>query len=488
MLKFLRNKSNQKRLFLGMAAFIVPSFLIWGVTLDSSGGAGETAGKIGSAKITTGEFIKSYEALRRETFLFHGEKAREISAAMDFEQITWDRILLLRHAKRSQITVTNSDVVGWIARQPVFAAAGRFDSAFYERFVERVLKTTPRQFEEEVRGFLTIQKVIALFRAETTVTEEDAKQTFEMRHSARDLSYLVVGPDPASETPVSDKDLEEFYRMFRRLFISPETVKVRYAFLEKDSPLNRSDLREAVASGGLSEAEKQGLELTESGFLTWNDPLPKMGFSEKATDAIFKMDKAGDATGWLELEKGAAYFELTERRPARELSFDEAKPEIAKRMAELARDRRALEKAQGMRREAADTGFDAAAAKHGLEIHRAENFKRGDYLEKGGILVDFDARIAPLGPGEISEPIRTPAGFVIARVNAATPPGPEQWAKEKDSFMTEIRETAEWENYEKRMTELRADLRIETDTMRALFPSKYPAETPTSSKGPSAQP
>lgn len=188
MLKLLRNKANQKKIFVPLTVAVITSFGVWGVMVSKD--EGDTAGalgKIGNKTVTIQDYLKSYKAVQHQLELFYGEKARGLGNALNLKGQAWDRILLLEHAKKQKIRVSDEKVVSWIAGR--FAVNGRFDEALYKRYVDLALRSNPRDFEEEVRGNLTIAEISENMMSKISLTEDELKKTPEEQQKIRDQKF-----------------------------------------------------------------------------------------------------------------------------------------------------------------------------------------------------------------------------------------------------------------------------------------------------------
>src|SRR3989338_8035981 len=189
MLKALRNKSTQKKIYIGLAVMIIPGFLIWGVTFSMKEGESPSSalGRIENRSFSLQDYLKSYKATQHQLELFYGDKAREVSRQINLKGQAWDRLLLLHYAKKEKLKTSDSEVVDWISKQ--FSLKGRFDEALYKRYVDVALRSNPREFEEEVRESLTISKISEKLKNRITLTEDDLKKAYDEAHGKKDIVY-----------------------------------------------------------------------------------------------------------------------------------------------------------------------------------------------------------------------------------------------------------------------------------------------------------
>lgn len=468
MLKFLRNKRNQKRLFFGLAIIIVPSFVLWGAVVDRGAYDRNTVvGRIGPEKITAGEFIKNFDELRREIFLFQGNRPDE--NLEELQRATWERLLMLHEAGRLGIRTSNDEVIAWLAGMDLFNRRGKFDAAFYNQFVERQFRIPPRQFEEQIRKFLTIQKVFASFVPADEITDKDAKSFFRERFAPRHLRYILLTYNSAEEPILTDEEILEGYEAVKHILLRPEAVNVEYLLIEKESPHDTEEVREAILRGGLNEAKVYGLEIKETGFLSRTDAIPQIGFSEELTEAIFNLDQEGEQSPLVEIENGAVICRLLSKRPAEPIPFEEAKARLEKSLKEDKKKQALRQSAQRLRDIILEEDLDRMAQREELKVYEATDFKRDDYLDNVGILERFDDQIAPLKEGDVSEPIQTETGYALIQIEDIREDYEEGFEEKKETLLRELRRKVQLEAYQRHMQPLWQELYINPEAMQQLF-------------------
>ena len=130
LLKFFRKRKNMKRIMWGLAILIIPVFVIWGA--GSSGkkrGEGpDYAGKIFDKKVSFEEYTDMWRVTRDNLSRSFGN-----NIPPEFiDRMTWNRIILLKEAKRQKIAVKDSELIETIVSFPAFQKDGRFDKKLYK--------------------------------------------------------------------------------------------------------------------------------------------------------------------------------------------------------------------------------------------------------------------------------------------------------------------------------------------------------------------
>lgn len=478
MIKFLRNRSVQKRLFLALAILIIPSFVIYGVVMKADPkGPGMIAGYVEKQKITTGDFIRHYEALRRQLTLFQGLDPSTQLDRMNLEEMVWDRILLLDEARRRRIKVSDQEVVDWLRAQDVLAPNGRLNPQIYQEFVQQRLRISPRQFEEDIRKMLTLNKLFETLDAHAPADETEAKQLYIDTFAPRDIKYVVLTFDQfRQEMATTEEEVQKIYDMVHESLRIPEQFKFNYVVLPAGAA-NAEDVRGALSAGLLSKASDFGLTVKTTEFLKAQDALPEIGFAE-AAGGVFELQNTGDRSAWLDFDGGAVIFELVEKKAETVMPADEAKEKIRTRLAQNKQQEGLAKLTTEIKKEMDEKGFDEAAAARSLTVLEKTGYKAGDYLDKAGVSPMFDMMGGRLKTGEISDPVRTENGFALFVITARDTNYNDGWEEKKEEFIKETDNKKRYDAYQSEIEKLRARLRIDNKTMDALFPARNPPPQP----------
>lgn len=458
---------------IAIAAVVLPGFMLWGIG-DEKASAPKNAGSIGSQKISTTQFVREYEALRRELELFYGIQSPAWLEGTDLQELTWQRMLLVRAARDQGIRVSNDEVIEWIQKLPVFTdSKGQFSQERYSSIIQNHYRVDERHFEENTRDFLVLRKIREKIRGQAQVSDTEIRSAFERTFAAKDLEYAVLSDAELPSQPVlTDVEVQETYELFKGRMMNPESVQVRYITLPSAGavPSEPSEVDRLFADGGYQTA-----------FISKEDPIPGIGVAEALSEAFFKLKSKGERTEWIPSGDKQYRFELVERKALSPMTFEEAEGILRKELLRRKTLEALLALAQSVRKEAAESGLPTAAEKHGLAVLRQAGFKSGDYLQKVGTLPAVDAALQKMGLEELSEPIAVSNGWLIARVSAVGAVDESLWEKKKDSLRQELLSKREAEIFQTQMDTLRANLKINTETMDRLFPSRAAAQPPSPS-------
>jgi peptidyl-prolyl cis-trans isomerase D len=274
--------------------------------------------------------------------------------------------LILQQAEDLGLAVGDGTLRQMIANLPAFQNGGRFDNAVYQRAL-RYQGLTPTQFEEQLRGRLVTAQLSAAVKDSALITEQELEAAVRMTRQQRALAYVVIPASRFESTEaLPESRITEYYEAHQKDFLRPERVKIEYVELD------------VAAVGGTLEADEDSLrEYYEQNQASFGRP------EQKRVSHIL-VEVAEDS--------------------------DPATVAAAREKAESIRDRlSAGEEFSAVAKELSD---DPVSAPEGGDL---------GFLEKGLISEEFDATVADLDVGALSEPVRTPFGFHLIRVSEIRP-------------------------------------------------------------------
>ena len=503
MLKILR-----KRLKLILWTLIL-SFVLWMVAdyLAQRQSGSIYAGTLFGRPITFQEYRAAWEAVRHRALLTYGERALEWLTPAELEHQAWDHLLLSRAARRAGIRVADREVVEELARWPLFQRDGRFDPRIYQLILQHPLQTTPRAFEEEIRGQLAMTKLMDQVTRTLTASEQELEAAYRAEAEQARLAYLIVEPSAfTGQVMVSDSQIRAYYEAHAGEFQSPLKIAIRYLavtpqpadeaavseadvleeYLRQSPPAERGtmptperqqELRQQVAiARGRDRAADLAWEL-KAGWSQTPDlavlgqphglrPQEPPPFAREGTiSGIVSSHLVVPIAFTLQpgelsrvIETPEAFYLVTQlrRHPAQPQPLAEATPAIRQRL--LDQETRALAREQAQNLFATiqelalvktEDPLASAAKDAGLEVARTELVKRDT--------VPFLTSAFTLEVGAVGGPWETSRGFVIAHLLERQPIDPEQFAQAKERLRTQVLERKRATALQAWLTQLRQE-------------------------------
>ncbi len=467
MLKALRNKSTQKKIYIVVAVAVVATFVISGVVLTDFGQNPSTLGKIAGKNVSLQEYMSGYKATLHQAAWAYGSRFDEVKNYINFKGETWDRLLWLNEAKKQKIRISDKEVVEWVTQQAVFAKSGKFDAQIYNNFTTIFLRTSSREFEEEVRDLLKIRKLWTDISSKISVSDEELKRLYDQQNGERGLAYTVIPWEKeAEQVTVDPKELEPIYPALKDTLTEPTKVKVSYLFVPKE---RQEESKALFAETGRTLEElssKYGVPVKTTPLFPKNEGTPELA-SKEMVDLAFNQPVLKESD-WAYVDAGAYKIRVDLKQDERPLSFEEAKDEILNIVKKQKAIEEAVKKLNAIRLKSPD--FETAMKDAGLEIKTLDPYKKGAYLPGVGPSQSFEEKISALKQGEATEAIAVPAGATVIKVVKDLAADEKKFAEEKDTFRQRIVEQKAEAQRNDYLEKLRNKLAVNLETMKKLFP------------------
>jgi len=229
MLRQLRNKETAKKILIGLAAVIIPAFVLWGAGSATRQRRGPSfAGTIFGKKVSFDEYGQSWRAVKNEALMKY-DNFDEIYKELDLEGEAWIRMILLREAERYKIKASDEEVRQAIGSLPFFVRNNRFDMMLYEQGITNSLRVTPREFEEDIRGSIKIAKLANIVTEDIRASQEEILESYKEENEKIKIAYaLLPVEDFSQDISVSEEDIESYYNANAETFRLPERVDVEF--------------------------------------------------------------------------------------------------------------------------------------------------------------------------------------------------------------------------------------------------------------------
>lgn len=348
MLKFLRNKKNQKRIYIALAVAIIPGFMFWGISLSGKEGkTSSTLGVIEKEKISVKNYLDSYKALQHEIALMYGDKASLILPHINMKGEAWDRLLLLHYAKKEKIKTSDSEVVQWLMSQTAFMNKGRFDSKFYELYIRNLLRIDPRAFEEETRQTLTLDKIREKIKSKISIQDETLKALYGQENGERSIAYAALPWESEKDhVQTTDEELEKVYPLIKDQFkkedrtLSFEEAKEELkALLIKQKAMNAAikklnEMREKIKTSSFEKVmTEEKIEIKTLEKYTKETPLPDIGIVENFQKTVAEL-KEGEISQGFAVTNAGVMVKVVQDSPVDDKKFEADKENFRKKTLE----------------------------------------------------------------------------------------------------------------------------------------------------------
>ncbi len=246
MLKFFsRLEKTRNFVLLLFGILMVVSLVGWGITSVVSNnanpagvaGAGETAAKVGSERITSGDLA----ALKQG-------RAASLPSKYLISSLVGQRIIRLE-ANRLGLRASDAEVAAEIRKQLKSEDGTVMDQKTYEDNAAAQAGSVAA-YEQSVRDQISGQKLEAFLTAGVNASEEEVLKDFQRKNTKFDVNYVSVNAAELSQTiKPTDEELKAYFDKNKAsYYISVPQKKIRYIFLNTSKvgeklPISDEDLK-----------------------------------------------------------------------------------------------------------------------------------------------------------------------------------------------------------------------------------------------------
>ena len=459
MLKTFRKEGVQKKILWFLAAIIIISFVFFGtVSSRMTDNPSSYAGKAFGKKISITDFQKHYTNTRDQAIMIHGESFFKMSASLNLESETWDRIILLSEAKRRHIQATDAEVIDFLKTLKMFQRDGQFEDILYKDLLRFIFHRSPRDFEEGMRDQLTIMKLFEQVTSSMTINEKEIREAYRRENEKIQVSYILFPPsDYTNGINVTDPEAKSYFEDHPQEFMTPPSLNIQYISLDYPADAKDEDkkaikdkvyeISSKLQAGDKLEtiAKEYNSEIKESGFFSMNQPNIALGWSYDTLEKIFNL-KTGETSEPIETATGYQFLAIKERQEASLPDFESVKTkaiEAVKTSKGLeAAKQNADQNAQKIKEEllaAPEATFQSVAESLNLKIQQTPVFNRGQYLPTIGLSREFqDAAYDLTEKDKLSAAVATAKGYCILYRDAVIPVEEAEFQKAKDKYASDL--------------------------------------------------
>ena len=409
-----------------------------------------------------------------------------------------DGDLLEKEAARAGLSVTGQEVAEAVMKDPSFQQNGTFVGR--ERY-EKLYHSNPvmfENFESSVRRQLLVNKLRSLVEDSAAVTEGELKDAYRRQNEKATFEYLIVDASRLSSPAPSDAELEAYYKAHladysggegrsgrvalfstkdlakgidvpesevrsqylqdqKSLYTIPEKRRASHVLVKvgSDAPADAVKSAEARIRKALTRL-RQGEDFAKVAKEVSEDSTAATGgdlgyftrdqMVREFAEAAWSM-KVGDLSEPVRSPFGFHVIKLTDVQPARELTLEEARPQILEALKQNRASSEAQRRAEGfsatLKSSAGD--FDNAARAAGGQPRSFTALHAGEPFPELGPQPSLSSALFSLKPGEASAPTRASLGVAVVQYLEATPPSPLPLERVREKVREDIQRSSRLE-------------------------------------------
>ncbi len=219
-------------LWLIILAFIGTIFYSWGMGGSSNSGGGVIA-TVEGENIYQGEYELTFNNLvdfYRQQFKnqFSSEMVQKLDLKTQALEALIQKKLLLQEAEKQNLKISNAELISHIRDLPVFQSDTKFSEKNYRSYLQ-FQRVTPGEFEESQRQSLILDKLEKLFRTNSKVSESEILEAYKNKEEKAKLDYVRFYNDHFQvEKVFNDQDLNKFFQANKKQFEIPPQIQVEY--------------------------------------------------------------------------------------------------------------------------------------------------------------------------------------------------------------------------------------------------------------------
>ncbi|WP_028489714.1 SurA N-terminal domain-containing protein [Thiothrix lacustris] len=363
MLQSIHDKAKGWIAYAIVGIIIVP-FALTGIYDYLQGGGGKL-----SAAVVDGEEIpvKTVQnALLQIKQQFGGKLPEGMDEALKGNALdsVINQTLIQQKIHQGGYRASNQEVADAISKIEVFQKDGKFDQVTYENFL-KIQRRSPVEFEAQVRTDLTQQQLRGAVMNTAFLPKAEAEQYQALRNQQRDIEvFTLKQADFQAKAQVTDDQIAKYYEQNKAAYMTDERAQLSYVELKRDDLAAKATVDDTALKTWFDNNADHYVQPEEhitSHILVAVDDPAKDADAKKRIDALYAEIKAGTRT------------------------------------------------------------FEAIARADSDDKITAEKDGQMGAVVAGDWGAEFEKAVFALKAGEMSEPVKTEAGYEIIRVATINP-------------------------------------------------------------------
>ena len=379
--------------------------------------------------------------------------------------------VLEHEAKRLGITVDDNEVADTIEKLPRFQTNNAFDPAKYRLFEENVLRPkgfTAERLHELVRDQVRLQKLVTLLGCTVEITPKEFRSEYVLTHQKMHVAVVpfAMSDFKAAVSP-TEEETKKVFAEREKTFTSAEKRTVRYVKIDlsdAEKALKGKDLMDArqklanrandfgqdLLKEGASfdaVAKTYKLEVKTAPEFSEAEPPADLTAVPQAAAMAFKLTEQEPVSDALPMGNGYCILHLDKVTPSRQLTFEEAKPQVIDQIKTERAAAALTAKGHEVQAKIAD---DLKAGKSFADAvknagQKAENFpvfslSESQKLAEQPNAQEIVSKAVVLADGELSELIPAANGGLLVFLEKRDPIDEAQYQKDEASQIAALRE------------------------------------------------
>jgi len=232
MLDFLR-KRKRNWIIIFFLGLIILSFIVFYGAGKLHEPTSVQVAEVNGEAISQQEFSLAYErAVDRYRQILKGSLTPEMLKGLNLKGSLLEEMirnkLVLQEARSLGLTATDEDLVQHLSQAPEFQVGGRFNKEHYLQIL-RANQILPAQFEADQRDQLTMQRLYGVVLDAVHVTEAEVRDRYRIDQEKIDLSFVKLPiSDFAVQVKLTDDEVQKYYERNKESLKEPLRIQLEY--------------------------------------------------------------------------------------------------------------------------------------------------------------------------------------------------------------------------------------------------------------------
>ncbi len=306
------NKFTVIVMWIAALSFILSTAVIGG----SAGLRSNNIGQVGDIKLSKDKFQMEYSQIFQQynqmmQGKFDEKQAKQMGLQGKVIRNMAAEAKLLNLAKEFGIIVTEEEAAKELASVPAFQSNGKFDRKIYDNYLQN-RGLSHETFEDNLMNQLTIQKTFKMLNAKSLENEYNA---FKISYEVADkLKYTLLTNKDVNIT-IDDAKLKKFWEPRKEQYKTPTKYTLEVQWTQtKDTPVTDKEVEEYYNKNRFNYTDKDGKILEFKEVKEWVKEATKVAKSKKTA-----------LKRYIQLKKGELNFDET-------LTLDINNPKLSKKL------------------------------------------------------------------------------------------------------------------------------------------------------------
>ena len=464
MLKQLRNKKTARKIWIILAAIIVPAFVLWGSgSIGRSQRASGTVGKLFGKNVTAIEYTDALEAVKNQAIMQFGDKFAEVQKYLNFQNQAWERIVLLQEAKKRRIKTDDREVITLIQSYPFFQKKNRFDERLYEEMLKYVFRSQAREFEEHTRQNIILSKLYGIIAKDVFVNDEEVKNSYRRENEQVSISYLSSAKeDFLKDIHTTDEELADYFAKNQLQFKQPLSFNIAYVTLVSEEQVKTIFPKIKREKDFTIAAKQLNLELKETGLFAQTDPIPGIGWAPHILTLLAKLNN-GEYAPPISADNKFYIIQLKEKKDPYIPEFNAIKEKVKEAFIKNKSESLAKEKIEqclaklktAYLQDPKSADLEKTGKECGAKFGSTVPFKFDGYLEGIGAAENLWLAATNAKEDAFSDIVTMPSGYYIVKLKSRVSFDEKKFQEEKKEFSKKVLEQKKQEAFNNYIEDLK---------------------------------